>query len=300
MLGRIGRATLTGRSAIVTLTWNAANAPQRVATAAAAAAAGGQNLSLFPPLPNPPHLSPANSFPKIMLSPRDDGDGDDTMAVAALQQADDSQLYVLDESGCTSIYNKDGLSWTEFDGRDSYRRLRQTGALEYYGGAVVTARKSSDPPAPRMQLAFGVQPDADDASSVLQPLGAALQQLSLEGREGGSDGGGVDDDVAAPLAVPDIKQSLSPPTELPQTAGAEATAMAAATTTTATSSPSSTASASPPPAVAAPPAPASGSATVAVPTPAPTPAALGPRPVLLLTNQISENASPADSSTNAK
>lgn len=72
---------------------------------------------------------------------------------------DDSQLYVLDPSGCTSIYNEQGQPWTENDGRNSYRRLLSTNDLEYYGGAIVTARKSTGGPAPRKQLAVEVQND---------------------------------------------------------------------------------------------------------------------------------------------
>ena len=59
-------------------------------------------------------------------------------------------MYELDAvASCTKIYNAAGGAWTPDDGRNSYRKNMRTGLLEFYGGAVVTARKSTGPPAPR-------------------------------------------------------------------------------------------------------------------------------------------------------
>ena len=51
--------------------------------------------------------------------------------------------------GCTRILNSVGADWTHLDGQNSYRRTLLTGELVYYGGPVVTARKSTGSKAPR-------------------------------------------------------------------------------------------------------------------------------------------------------
>ena len=62
---------------------------------------------------------------------------------------DQEDHFELEPSGCAKIFNADGGAWKRGDGRDSYRRCVRTGKLVYYGGAVVTARKSAGGRAPR-------------------------------------------------------------------------------------------------------------------------------------------------------
>ncbi len=62
--------------------------------------------------------------------------------------------------GCERIFGPTGEDWTPADGRESYRRSLRTGELVYYGGAVVTARKSTGGKAPRKRLASAPAPKA--------------------------------------------------------------------------------------------------------------------------------------------
>ena len=61
--------------------------------------------------------------------------------------------FILEASGALAIFNASGEPWKTGDNRrDTYLKVAATGALEPYGGAIVTARKSSGPPAPRRSL----------------------------------------------------------------------------------------------------------------------------------------------------
>ena len=62
--------------------------------------------------------------------------------------------FELAPAGCTQIYNASGGLWSQTDGlRDTYRRSVRTGKLVYYGGAVVTARKSTGGKCPPKRMA---------------------------------------------------------------------------------------------------------------------------------------------------
>eukprot|EP00941_MAST-03F_sp_MAST-3F-sp1_P004805 g4805.t1 len=65
---------------------------------------------------------------------------------------EEESKYEIAPAGCYAIFNQNGDPWRAEDGRDSYRRNVLTGCLEVYGGAVVTARKSAGPPAPRRRF----------------------------------------------------------------------------------------------------------------------------------------------------
>ena len=131
-----------------------------------------------------------------------------------------------------------------------------------------------------------VAAQSTEVAPLLQPLDVLIQQISLSGSA----------DSATPAAVPDIMQPLVAPTELP---GAGADVGLAADPAPTTSSKTSPTPSTPLPLLAA--APAAAAAGVVNVTVAPPPSvALGPRPVLLLTNEISAAASPADASTNSK
>jgi len=65
------------------------------------------------------------------------------------EEDEDDDWELMGPGGCTRILNAAGNDWTHGDGRESYRKSLTTGKLVYYGGAVVTARISTAPPAPR-------------------------------------------------------------------------------------------------------------------------------------------------------
>ena len=84
-------------------------------------------------------LAPSPSSSAAAQNEEEDDDDD---------AADDE--FELAPAGCTQIYNASGCVWSRSDGlRDTYRRSVRTGKLVYYGGPVVTARKSTGGPAPR-------------------------------------------------------------------------------------------------------------------------------------------------------
>ena len=106
----------------------------------------------------------------------------------------ESERWELAASGAEMIYNAAGKAWTYEDGNNSYRRSLKTGELVYYGGTVVTARKSAGGKAPRRKMFDGASSSSTSASSanadaakkarLTRPLAAVLPALaSASGEE---------------------------------------------------------------------------------------------------------------------